>query len=106
MEALPQFVVGVLGVPDDRLRVGERRLLTLVVAIRGLKLQQLVVVALDEALLATAGRALVAAVQTFDRPRHVHAAELLDRVIADPVAERVFPLSPEVAERRRNVGAN
>src|SRR5204862_78492 len=106
VEALPDVIVRELRAPGDGARVGERRLLPLVVAISGLEVEQLLVIALAEPLLAAAAGALAAAVQALDGPRHVDPAELLDRVVADPLAECRLPLHPEVAQRRRHVGAN
>src|SRR5919107_243378 len=77
VHALPEGVVGV-EVPRDRLGVRERRLLALVVGLRALEVEELVVLALDEAEPAALLGALVAAVLALDRARDVDAAQLLD----------------------------
>src|SRR4051794_23224343 len=71
-ETLPERVVRLAG-PRDRLGIRERRLLPFAEALRALEVQQLVVLALDESLAATALRALVAAVLALDAARHVDA---------------------------------
>src|SRR6266571_243845 len=82
VQALPEGVVGQVGVPGDRLGVGQRGALALVEAAGGLEVQQLVVVALVDALLRALQGALAAAVLAVHRPRrHVQAAELLDAVV-------------------------
>src|SRR5918992_5920706 len=105
VEALPEGVVRVAG-PDDRLGVGERGLLPLVIALGRLEVQQLVVLALLESRLAAALGALVAAVLALHAVRDVDAAELLDGVVDDALAKQVPPGVGERPEGGRHVGAN
>src|SRR5699024_10629104 len=81
-------------------------LLALVEPVRGLEVEQLVVLALDQPLRAALHRALVAAVLALDRARHVDAAELLERVLDDAVAEQRVPGVREEPERRGHVRAH
>src|SRR5918995_576504 len=105
VEALPERVVGRAG-PDDRLRVRERGLLALAVRVGRLEVQQLVVLALDEPALPTGLGALVAAVLALDAAGYVDAAELLERMVDDAVAEQGIPRVGKEPERRRHVRAN
>src|SRR5262249_51943440 len=106
VHAIPERVVD-RRVPGDRLGVGKRRLLALVVARRFLELEQVPDLVLDQG---AAGRrldrALVAAVLALDRARHVEAAQLLDRVVEHAVPEDVAPGIGEEPEARRDVGAD
>src|SRR3712207_5070106 len=102
---VPELVVRV-EMPGDRLRVGERRLLALVVGGRRLEVEQLVVLAFDEPERAALLRALVAAVLALDRARDVDAAQLLDAMVEDAVAEDVVPAVGEEPEARRDVRAD
>src|ERR671919_2487551 len=68
VQALPEVVVRIAG-PDDRLRVGQGGLLAIGVALGGLEVEQLVVLALLEPLAAAALGALVAAVLALDAVR-------------------------------------
>src|SRR5262245_37438527 len=106
VHALPERVIG-RGVPGDRLGVGERGLLALVVALRFLELEQVPDVVLDQrAARRRLDRALVAAVLAFHRARDVEAAQLLDRVIEHAVPEDVPPGIGEEPEARPDVGAD
>ncbi|MDQ2896671.1 MAG: hypothetical protein M3Y09_13670 [Actinomycetota bacterium] len=67
------------------------------------KFQQLVVLAFHEPELLPFLGALVAAVFALHRPRDVHPAQLLDRVIADTVAEQVVPAVGEEPEGGGNM---
>src|SRR6266545_2492664 len=106
VQALPEGVVGQVGVPGDRLGVGQRGALALVEAVGGLEVQQLVVVALVDALLRALQGALAAAVLAVHRPRHVQAAELLDAVVEHAVAERGPPRGGEGAQQLGDVRAD
>jgi hypothetical protein len=57
-QTLPQRVVGAVGVPDDRARVEQCRLLPLVIAAGPLELEQVVVVRLGKTLLSARERPL------------------------------------------------
>src|SRR5918999_1523321 len=105
VEALPEGVVRVAG-PDDRLGVGERGLLPLVIALGRLEVQQLVVLPLLEPRLAAALGALVAAVLALDAVRDVDAAQLLDGVVDNALAEQVAPGVGERPEGGRHMRAN
>ena len=63
----PDRVVGALGIPDQRARVAQRRLLARVVMVGALELQQLVVVLLPQPLLSARERPLAPSVVAFDR---------------------------------------
>src|SRR5690348_1830160 len=105
VEPLPQRVVG-LQPPRDRLRVGQGGLLALAEPRRGLEVEQVVVLPLAQALGPGLLRTLVSAVLAVHRAGHVHAAELLDGVIANSVAEDRLPRPREGPEARRNVRAH
>src|SRR5262245_2513718 len=104
-EPLPELVE-VLLAPGDRLRVCEGSLLAVVVLVRGLEVQQLVVLRL----LQSGGRrlhgALVAAELALDRPRDVDPAKVLDRVVADALVEGRLPGVGEGPERVRRMGTD
>src|SRR5918992_2467948 len=70
------------------------------------EVQQLVVLALLEPRLPAALGALVAAVLALDAVRDVDAAELLDGVVDDALAEQVLPGVGERPEGGRHVRAN
>ena len=105
VQARPERVVD-RQVPGDRLRVGQRRLLALVVAARALEIDQVAVIVLDDALLGRLDGALVAAELAQHRARHVDAAEFLDAVVGDAVLEHVAPGIGERPEHRRHMGAD
>ena len=105
MQARPQLVAG-RQVPGDRLGVGQRRFLPLVVTRRALEIDQVGVVVLLEAGLGRLDRALVAAELAQHRTRDVDAAQLLDLVVGDAVLEHVAPGVGERPERRRHMRAN
>src|SRR6266700_4107226 len=106
VQALPEGVVGQVGVPGDRLGVSQRGALALVEAVGGLEVQQLVVVALVDALLAALHGALAAAVLAVHRARDVQAAQLLDAMVQDAVAERGPPRGGEGSEQLGHVRAD
>jgi hypothetical protein len=93
-------------IPGDGLGVGERRLLPVVVMRRILEVDEIAVVVLDESLPGCLHRALVAAVLALDRARDIDAAQLLDRVVGNPVLEHVAPGARERPEHGRHVGAD
>src|SRR5262245_3577387 len=93
-------------IPGDRLGIGERRLLPLVIAARALEIEEIAVVVLDHALLCRLDRALIAAEFAQHRTRHVNAAEFLDRVIGDAVFEHVTPGIGERPEYGRHMGTD
>src|SRR6185369_185712 len=105
VQARPEFVVD-RQVPGDRLRIGERRLLLLVVAGRALEVDQVAIVVFHDALARRFHGALVAAILAFDRARHVDAAELLDRMVGDAVLEYVAPGVCKRPEHVRHMGAD
>src|SRR6516165_12026770 len=89
--ALPELVAGVEP-PNDGLGIGERRLLTFVIFRRLLEIQKIEHLLFDQgAARGRLHRALVAAIFAGDRARNVEAAQFLDRVIEDAVAENVVP---------------
>src|SRR5258708_8315789 len=71
-----------------------------------LEIEQVVVLALAQALRPGLLRPLIAAVLAFHAPRHVDAAEFLDGMVADPVAEDGLPGAGESPEARRDVSAH
>ena len=101
----PERVVG-RQIPGDRLGVGERGFLPLVVARRALEIDQVGIVVFLEAGLGRLDRALVAAELAQHRARDIDAAQLLDVVIGDAVLEYVAPGIGERPERRRHMGAD
>src|SRR5882672_506925 len=106
VQALRECVVG-RGVPGDRLRVGERRLLALVVAGRLLELEQVPHLVLDDrAARRRFHRALVAAVLALHGARDIEAAQLLDRMIEHAVPEDVVPGVGEEPEAGGHVRAD
>src|SRR4029077_16113 len=80
-------LVGRGQVPGDHLRIGQRCLLLVVVACRGLEIDQLHVVVLDRTGFRRLDRALVAAEFAQHRARNIDAAQLLDGMIRDAVPE-------------------
>src|SRR5262249_25952851 len=70
------------------------------------EIQEVVVLLFRQPLPSGLDGALYASVFALDRLRDVHAAELLDRVIADALAERQLPGLREGADHARVVGAN
>src|SRR5712692_9994120 len=90
VQPLPELVVR-RQVPGDRLRIGERRLLSLIVTARTFEIDQIAIVVLDDAGLGGLHRALVAAELAQHRARDIDAAELLDRMVGDAVLEHVAP---------------
>jgi hypothetical protein len=91
VQALPERVIGVQ-VPGNRLRVGKRRLLPVVVEQRTLEIQQVLDMILDQgADLHCLHRPLVAAVLALHRAGYVQSAKLFDRVVADAIAVEVPP---------------
>src|SRR5450432_537727 len=105
VQPLPEHVV-VGQSPRDGLGVAERSLLPLAEPVRGLEVQQVVILSFGEALLGRLDRALVTAVLTVDRPRDVDPAQLLDAVIADTGAEDVLPGPGECPEAGGHVGTD
>src|SRR5690349_3449673 len=82
MQPCPERLVGI-EMPGDRLGVGERGLLALVVAPRLLEVEEIHDVVLHHPGARRLDRALVAAIVALHRARDIRAAELLDRVVAD-----------------------
>ena len=99
-QALPQRVVDALRVPDEVARVEKRGLLPLRERVRALEVQQLAVVRLVQ-LVSRTERPLRASVLAADRLRDVDAAELLQRMLDDALAEDAVPAA---RERLRDVG--
>src|SRR5262249_58712889 len=87
----------------DGFGVGQRRLLPVAVARRGLEVQQLVVLALGEAAGRRGHRALVATVFALDRAGDVDPAQLLDLVVTHALPEDVVPGPGEEPEAGRHV---
>src|SRR5689334_5644008 len=103
VHTLPEGVVR-RRMPGDRLGVGERGLLALVVALRLLEIEQVPDLVLDEvAARRRLHRALIAAILALDRTRHVEAAQLLDGMVEHAVPEDVAPRIGEEPEARGNV---
>src|SRR5262245_6278484 len=102
----PQRLVGDVRVPHDRARVRQRHLLALGEPGRFGEIQEVVVLLFRQPLPSGLDGALYASVFALDRLRDVHAAELLDRVIADALAKRQLPGLGEGADHTRIVGAN
>src|SRR5258708_20085525 len=103
VQAFPE-VVAVGQPPGNGLRICERRLFPVVESLRGLEVQQVVVLGLVQALFGGLDRALVAAVLAVDRARDVHPAQLLDAVVAHAGAENALPGTGERPEAGRHVG--
>src|SRR5450432_2268856 len=99
MKAAPKILT--VQAPRDGLGVSQRGLLAHVVLVGRLKVQQLVVLRLKEPCSCRLRRALVAAELTFHGARDVHAAEVLDRVVADTFAKQRLP---RVRERPKCAG--
>ena len=78
-------------IPQDRARVGQGNLLTLGELVRARKVEQVVVLLFGETLPSRLDGSLDPSVLTLDRFRHIDPAELLDPVIAHPMAERQVP---------------
>src|SRR5215831_600222 len=106
VHAVPERIVG-FAAPDDRLGIGERRLLSLVVFRRRFEIDQVPDVILDQGA-APGGllRALVAAIFALHRARDVEPAQLLDGMIEHAVVEEVAPRIGEEPERGRHVRAH
>src|SRR5882672_728033 len=106
VHALPESIVG-RRVPGYRLRVRKGGLLSLVVVLRLLEIEQVPDLVLDHR---AAGRrldrTLVAAVLAFDGARNVEAAQLLDGVIERAIPEDIAPGVREEPEAGRNVRAD
>src|SRR5215831_7353882 len=100
----PELVVD-RQIPGDRLGVGQRCLLPLVVAARALEVDEIAVVVLYYALLRRLHRALVAAELAQHRTRDVDAAEFLDAMVGDAVLEHIAPRIGEGPEHGRHMGA-
>ena len=89
-QASPERAVDAFRVPDEVARVEERGLLPLGERVRALELEQLAVVRLVQ-LVSRPERPLRASVLAADRLRDVDAAELLQRVLDDPLPEDPAP---------------
>ena len=90
LQPLPQRIVSG-EIPGDGFSISQRRFLTLIVALGFFKIEQVHVVRLGEALLGGFDRALIAAIFAFHRMRDIDAAEFLDRMVHDAVAEHGVP---------------
>src|SRR5262249_16849336 len=100
---VPELVAGVEP-PNDGLGVGERRLLTFIIFRRLLEIQKVKHLLFDQgAARGCLHRALVAAIFAGDRAGNVEAAQFLDRVIEDAVAENVVP---GIGEKPKTGGHN
>jgi len=106
VQPLPEHVVGEVGVPGDRARVGEGRLLPLVESVRLLEEEDLVDELLGETLRARRLRALTAAVVALDGLGDVEAAELLEPVVDMPVREGRVPVGGKRAQDLGHVRAD
>ncbi len=101
----PQLVGG-FQPPGNGFRISQSGLLTPTEPLGLLEIEQVVVLALAQALRPGLLRPLIAAVLAFHAPRHVDAAEFLDGMVADPVAEDGLPGAGESPEARRDVSAH
>ena len=102
----PQGIVGDVGIPDDRARIRKRDFLAFAEAGGFFELQQIVVLLFGESFPSSLDGALDPSVLAVDRLRNVDAAELLDAVIADAMAEGKVPRLRERADDARHVGTN
>ncbi len=93
-------------IPGDRLGIGERGLLPLIIPRRGFEIDQVGIVVFLQAGLGRLDRALVAAELAQHRTRDINAAEFLDVVVGDAVLEHVAPGIGERPERGRHMGAH
>ena len=91
VEPLPERGVGDVGIPDDRARVGQRRLLAGAERVRVGEAQQLVVFRFGQPFPSPLDGALDASVVALDGLGDVDPAELLDGVVQHAVAERQVP---------------
>src|ERR1700680_4510055 len=105
METVPQLI-GPLQPPADRLGVGERRLLPLVVLLRRLEVEHLIVLLGGESLRRRFDGALVPAELALHGSRDVHAAQLLDGVVTDIAVEECLPRVGEGPESGGYMGAH
>src|SRR5499427_10107876 len=106
MQAIPECIIG-LQMPDDRFRIGERRLLAVIVFSRFLEIEKVHHLVFDQrAARGGFNRALIAAVFALDRTRYVKSTQFLDGVIQHAVAEKVVPGVGEKPECRRHMGPN
>ena len=103
-EARPHRVVRALRIPDERARVEERGLLPGGVAMGALEVQEVRVVVLDQPLLSGPERPLRPSVVALDRLGDVHATELLQLVVHDPLPEDRVPRARERLRDGRDVG--
>jgi len=105
MEPLPKAVVGIK-MPGDRFGIGKRGFLSFVVLRRFFEIEQIIILRFFQTCLGRFLRALVAAILTIDRARHVDATQLFDGMIADAVFENIAPRICERPESSGHVGAN
>jgi hypothetical protein len=98
VELLPQRLVGDVGIPDDRARVGQRRLLARAELLGVRERQQLVVLLFGQAFPSALDGALDASVVARDRFRDVDPTELLHGVVEGTVPERQIPRLREGAD--------
>jgi hypothetical protein len=99
VQPLPEGVVGIQP-PGDRLGVGQRGLLALVVEVRRLEVQEVFELPLGQARALGFGASLIPAVLAFERTRHVDPAELLEGVVDHAAAVELLPRFGEGPERR------
>ena len=91
VQLLPQGLIGNIGIPDDRAGVRERHFLPLGEFIRGLKIEELIVILLRQSLPSSLDGSLHASIFAVDRFRHVNPAHFLEFMIDDAVAKRKVP---------------
>jgi hypothetical protein len=105
-ESRPQRVVDAFGIPDEHARVQERGLLALVEAVGALELEQLAEVLFGRRPLSARESPLRPSVVAVDRLRDVDPAELLQRVVEDPLPEDALPRAHERLRDDGDVEAN
>src|SRR4029079_1926640 len=105
-QARPERVVDAFGVPDEHARVQERGLLALVEAVGALELEQLAEVLFGRRPLPARESPLRPSVVAVDRLRDVDPAELLERVVEDPLPEDALPRAHECLRDDGDVEAN
>src|SRR3954447_11898586 len=97
IHAFPERVISVQA-PGDRLGIGKRCFLAVVIFDRLFEVDEIVVMRFLEAFTRAFYRALVAAELAYDRARNVDAAQLLDCMIEYAVTENVVPRIREKPE--------
>src|SRR5438552_6385546 len=105
LQTFPERIVGI-EMPGDRLGIRERCFLAVVAARGFFEIEQVLDVLFHDPRARSLDRALVAAIVTLHRARHVQSAELLDGVVAHTLVEQVAPGVRKGPESRRHVGAH